>query len=300
MKSSVPRRMFHRWGMTLALALLGLALMAQGALGLSDGVESATSIGTIQAQAELTSLPPDPTIDITWGVWTSNVSDIQAAFNHARFNENLQLGSSLPALVFPSQEAWDALSDEARALWLINHERTDRGLKPLYGLEANVNSVAQAYAQYLLDNNAWAHDADGYTPWQRLENNPAIGACRDFLGVAENLAAFGAPGAPIMAPVERAVYLWLYKDSESDWGHRHTLLWGEYQPNFINGYWDNSGPAGREGFMGIGRASGGPYQGPFSRPMNYAEIIVLNVFDPCSAWDYGEITFLPFAVHGGE
>ncbi len=300
MKSSVLRKMFHRWGRTLTLAWLGLALMAQGALGLSDDVESAVPLEQ-QVQAELTSLPPNPTTDIEWGrVWTSQVSDIQAAFNYARLNENEQLGSILPPLVFPSQSAWDAMSDGARALWLANHERTDRGLKPLYGLEANATSVAQAYAEYLLKNNAWGHYADGYSPWQRLENQPAIGACRDFLGVAENLAVFGAPGAPIMAPVERAIYLWLYKDSESNWGHRHTLLWGEYQPGFINGYWDNSGSVGQEGFLGLGRASGGPYQGPFPRPMNYAEIIVLNVFDPCSVWNYGQITFLPFAVHGGE
>ena len=33
---------------------------------------------------------------------------------------------------------------------------------------------------------------------------------------------------------------------------------------------------------------GGPYQGPFSQPYNFAELIVMNVFDPCSAWDYGD------------
>jgi hypothetical protein len=39
-----------------------------------------------------------------------------------------------------------------------------------------------------------------------------------------------------------------------------------------------------EGFLGIGRASGGPYQGPFSSAWSNAEIIVMNIFDPCSAW----------------
>ncbi|MCG7852354.1 MAG: hypothetical protein MIO92_07515, partial [Methanosarcinaceae archaeon] len=45
-------------------------------------------------------------------------------------------------------------------------------------------------------------------------------------------------------------------------------------------YTDNSGTPGMEGFLGIGRANGGPYQGPFSAPWNYAEIIVMNVFTP--------------------
>jgi hypothetical protein len=60
------------------------------------------------------------------------------------------------------------------------------------------------------------------------------------------------------------------------WGHRHAILWTPYN--------DNSGAVGMEGFLGIGRASGGPYQGPFSSAWSNAEIIVLNVFDPGSAW----------------
>lgn len=284
--------------MALMVALLGVLLGTQGAAGLSGPVEAVDPVDPAWTQADLAILPPDPTTDIQLDKpWTSLVSEIQAAFNYARFTENRQLGSSLPMLIFPSQLAWDAMSDGARALWLINHERADRGLKPLYGIEQNVTSVAQAYAEYLLESDSWGHTADGYTPWQRLENNPAIGACRDFLGVAENLAAFGAPGAPIMAPVERALYIWLYTDSAWGWEHRHTILWGEYQfPDNPNGFLDNSGTLGREGFLGIGRASGGPYQAPFSRPVNYAEVVVLNVFDPCANWDYGWITFLPFAV----
>ncbi len=63
------------------------------------------------------------------------------------------------------------------------------------------------------------------------------------------------------------------------WGHRHAILWYPYN--------NNSGPTGAEGFLGIGRASGGPYQGPFTSEWNFAEIIVMNVFDPCATWDYG-------------
>jgi hypothetical protein len=51
-----------------------------------------------------------------------------------------------------------------------------------------------------------------------------------------------------------------------------------------------------EGFLGIGRANGGPYQGPFSVPWNYAEIIVMNVFDPCSTWDYGAPPETPASI----
>ncbi|MBI4760130.1 MAG: hypothetical protein HY780_02830, partial [Chloroflexi bacterium] len=223
--------------------------------------------------------PPDPSSDIDWTGGTSSVADIQAAFNNARTQENSQLGKSIPMLTLPSQTAWNAMSDGERALWLINRERIDRGVMPLHGLEQNVTSVAQYYADYLLTNNTWGHNADGYSPWERLNNNPAIGACHDFLSVSENLAVFVTSGTSISIPIERSIYMWMYDDGSCcGWGHRHAILWYPYN--------DNSGTVGMEGFLGIGRANGGPYQGPFSQSWPFAEMIVMNVFDPCPTWDY--------------
>lgn len=245
------------------------------------------------ARALPSAYPPDPTADIDWSAGMTGVVDIQAAFNYARAQENAQLGLNLAMLTLPSQTTWDALGDSGKALWLINAERRDRGVQPLHGVESNITSVAQYYANYLLENNDWGHDADGLSPWQRLDANPAIHACHDALNVAENLAVFVTSGTTIPLPVERAVYMWMYEDAGSSWGHRHAILWYPYN--------DNSGPSGQEGFLGIGRASGGPYQGPFSQPWNFAELIVMNVFDPCATWDYDlppmeNWSFLPFVV----
>lgn len=223
--------------------------------------------------------PMDPTTDIGWTGGTSGVAGIQAAFNAARAAENTQLGKTIPALTLPSQSIWNGMSNTERAFWLINRERIDRGVAPMHGPEANVTSVAQTYAQYLLDHNAWGHTADGRDPWQRLADNPAIGACHDFLSVSENIAVLATTGTSISLPVEQSVYMWLYTDTCCGWGHRHAALWYPYN--------DNSGPAGEEGFMGIGLASGGPYQGPFAQPWNYAALIVMDVFDPCASWSYG-------------
>jgi len=216
--------------------------------------------------------PPDPTADIPWTGGMSGVADIQAAFDNARATESTQLGISpaLPSLVMPSQANWDALSDSEKALWLINQERAVRGVEPMEGVEANVTSVAQWYADYLLANNATGHTADGRDPWQRLDDNAAINACSDWLNVAENLAYFWTSGSSIPLPVERAVYNWTYDDASSSWGHRHFNLWYPYTAGSCN--------TGVEGFMGIGRASG-PHQG-----WNFGEIIVMNAFDPCSTW----------------
>jgi len=173
------------------------------------------------------------------------------------------------------------MTDAEKALWLINRERLDRGIDALHGIEGNVSSVAQYYAQYLLDNNAFSHTADGRDPWQRLNSNAAINACHDFLSIAENLAVFWTSGTSIPLPVERSVYMWMYDDGDCcAWGHRHAILWYPYN--------DNSGINGVEGFLGIGRASG-PHMG-----WNFAEIIVMNVFDPCSTWVYDKNVSLPF------
>lgn len=231
-----------------------------------------------EPQIDLLSYPADPTGDIGWSTGMNGVSDIQSAFNHARTVENAQLGKSLPAMVLPNQTTWDGMSDNEKALWLINQERVVRGLLPLDNIEENVMGVAQYYADYLFDHDAWGHYEDGRSPWDRLDNNPAIGGCHDFLSVSENLAVFVTSGSSIPLPIERSIYMWMYDDAGSSWGHRHAILWYPYN--------DNGGETGREGFLGIGRANGGPYRGPFSSSWNFAELIVMNVFDPCASWAY--------------
>jgi hypothetical protein len=211
--------------------------------------------------------PTDPTADIAWSPANYvTVTDIQTAFNNARTTENAQLSKSIPMMSLPSQATWNTMNDGDKAFWLSNRERIDRGVMPMDSTEANVTSIAQYYANYLLTHNVFSHNADGNDPWTRLNTNPAINACHDFLNVSENLAVFVTSGTSIPLPVEQSIYMWMYVDKGSSWGHRHAILWYPYN--------DNSGTIGKEGFMGIGRARGGPYQGPFSQPWNFAEIIV--------------------------
>ena len=232
----------------------------------------------VQSNIDAQSYPLDPASNISWSSGVSGVADIQSAFNNARTQENNQLGTSISGMILPSQAIWDSMSDNEKALWLINQERVARGIMPLDSIEDNIKGVAQYYADYLFSHDAWGHYEDGNSPWDRLDNNPAIGACHDFLPVAENLAVFVTSGNNIALPIERSIYMWLYDDAGSGWGHRHAILWYPYS--------DNGGLAGQEGFLGIGRANGGPYKGPFSSSWNFAELIVMNVFDPCSTWAY--------------
>jgi len=171
--------------------------------------------------------PPDPLSDVDWPYSSENsVAAVQNRFNAARTNENSELGTSIPMMSLPSQSAWDTLSDGEKALWLINRERIDRDLAPFHGIEANVTGVAQAYAQYLMDNDLFSHNADGKTPWQRLMENPVVNDCHDSF-FAENLAGFWGNW---LLPVERAVYLWMYDDSASAGDQRLPRLFFRRKP----------------------------------------------------------------------
>jgi uncharacterized protein YkwD len=233
---------------------------------------SAAAIVSAQAPENAQSWPPDPTSDIAWSGGYATVADIQAAFNNAHTQENYQLNLSLAMFSLPSQSEWNAKSDGEKAIWLINGERQSRNVPLLHGIEANVTSVAQNYANFLMAHNAFSHTADGHDPFWRLNANPTISNCHDFLPVVENLAALMTSGNSISLPIEQSVYMWMYQDRGSAWGHRHAIL---YYP-----YTENGGPSDREGFLGIGRASG-PYMG-----WNFGEVVVMNVFDPCADWGY--------------
>lgn len=230
--------------------------------------------------------PADLISDIPWShpyyypqgtSYATEVEEIQTWFNTARSGENVQLGTSLPMLTMPTQTEWDQKSDNEKALWLINMERVDRGVPPLHSVEPNVTSVAQAYAEYLMGNNLFGHEVDGKDPKERLNENSQINDCQDFLNVSENLSAlFGSWNLPI----ERSIFMWMYDDAGSGWGHRQAILWYPYN--------DNSGTSGMEGFLGIGSSIGSyTYQGS---TYSGSTIIVMNVFDSCPAWDYSGLT----------
>jgi hypothetical protein len=225
--------------------------------------------------SEAQAYPPDPPHDIPWDINANalTVDDVRTVFNRARAAENAALGTFLGEINLPTMAVWRTMDDGARALWLINEERTARNLPRLHGIEQNVTAVAQAFADWLLAHNAWGHDADGRTPKQRLYANPTINACHDELGVAENLSSASTSSADgIALPLERAIFGWLYDDAKHGWLHRHAILWTPYA--------ENSGPADREGFLGIGHAHGSYMGYPQS------DMIVMNVFDPCATWTY--------------
>ena len=47
------------------------------------------------------------------------------------------------------QTKWDAMDEQARALHVLNLERTDRGLDPISAVVGPVKAIAQEYADFL-------------------------------------------------------------------------------------------------------------------------------------------------------
>ncbi len=245
--------------------------------------------------------PPDLTDDIAWSAGTSTVTDITNAFNAGRRGEETQLGLTsnvLGNLVMPSQATWDAMSFNAKGLYLVNAERTARanvnyggtvvkGL-PLEGINDELTTTAQSYADYLITVNQFTHTATpahslGLDPFTRVENTiPAN--CREFIAYSENLAAFWTSGSSNPLPIERAIFGWIYEDKNSSWGHRRLVLIQDFQLGGslgdTSGFDNNYGSSTSEGFLGFAVANDAAYN-PFGfMGMNMGTVIVMLIFDP--------------------
>lgn len=258
--------------------------------------------------------PPNINNDISWGtkagengIGYTGVADIMAAFNYARRQEEVQLGLTVNALgnlVLPSQSVWDGMSDDAKALFLLNAERTARagmmlgviGL-PLAGIENHVDTTAQNYATLLHNSDTTGHyqpsgNSTTDNPTKRID--ATVGAsCKEFTTRSENLAYFaaystvaiGATSVPL--PIERAIYAWIYDDASSSWGHREAVLLQDTplsNPTSTWGFKNNNGAAPHEGFLGFHRIGSTGYT-PFGTPpypYSYGVAVVMNIFDPVS------------------
>ena len=143
--------------------------------------------------------PPNLKSDINWrdsggeydsekGIYNASfggVDDIELAYNRARREEEKQLGlaaGSLGNLDLPPQATWDGMSDDAKALYLVNAERTARaGMKPgviglpLAGIESHIDAISHAYGDRLHDYDLRGHYHDG-TPSFRIERDSVIGS----------------------------------------------------------------------------------------------------------------------------
>ncbi len=211
-----------------------------------------------------------PSSNIEYSAQGETVKDIENAFNKAREQDS----TVSKRLIMPSQDEWDSMSIQRKALFLLNSERYDRGIKPFEGISPDVVGVAQNYAELLYAKGKFGHREDE-TPWDRLDRVEAIKNNKDFLGFAENLYASGASNEYTKNPIAKAIYNWIYSDSGSSWGHRKFCL--------VNKLNDNSGDRGEEGLIGFGVKKGEEYA---LYPNFKSTIVVMNAFDPSTSWNH--------------
>ncbi len=168
----------NRYSPILALAFTGLAisaspLRADSPPNLKTDINWVDSGGEYEAGKKL--------FDANFG----GVGDIELAFNHARREEEKQLqleAGLLGSLDLPDQAIWSSMTDDAKALYLINAERTARhgmlpnviGL-PLAGIESHIDAISHDYGDRLHDNDLTGHNHDG-PPTYRIERAPVIGS----------------------------------------------------------------------------------------------------------------------------
>ncbi len=211
-----------------------------------------------------------PNSNIKWSSSGDSVKDIEDAFNYARAKDS----TINKSLVMPSQSIWDDMDNQEKALYLLNKERYDRGIKPFEGIDQNVIDVAQAYAELLYTKGKFGHNEDG-SPWDRLNRVDVIKNNHDFFKYGENLYTSAGSANYTKNPIAKAIYSWIYDDAGSAWGHRKFAL--------ANGLNDNSGDIGAEGLIGFGIKRGDEY-GYY--PGWKSTIVVMNAFDPSSSWNH--------------
>ncbi len=218
-----------------------------------------------------------PSDNIEYSAQGETVKDIENTFNKAREQDS----TVSKRLIMPLQEKWDSMTIQEKALFLLNAERYDRGIKPFEGVSSEVIEVAQNYANLLYDSGKFGHNEDG-SPWERLDRVDAIKENKDFLGFAENLYVAGASNDYTKNPIAKAIYNWIYSDKGSSWGHRKFCL--------VNKLNDNSGENGQEGLIGFGLKEGDEYT---YYPNFKSTIVVMNAFDPSASWNHSNTIKVP-------
>jgi hypothetical protein len=268
-------------------------------------------ISTLLSATAWADSPPNISTDIKW-TYNGNVdvngtspppatygsvAIIEAAFNNARRQEETQLSlanGTIANLDLPSQTVWDGMSDDQKALYILNVERTSRaGIQPgvlglpFAGVDSEIDAMSDTYTTVLINNDATGHNQPSGLPavdgiFAKIDASAALGNCHSDIARGENIAWFGvSAGNSIPLPIERAIYRWIYDDSSSNWEHREMALLQDQPlvntgvPGFNNDY----GVATHEGYIGFSSKGSSNYD-PFLTPTAFSQAIVMHFFDP--------------------
>lgn len=252
--------------------------------------------------------PPDLGIKLEWSAGYNGMADVEAAFDQARRAEEDRF--DLPSSILGNLSLPDGFASwpaPDKVLYLVNAERTCRGGvdydgsgylppvmgKPLTAIESHLTAIAQGHADWLVANNEFSHaGASGKSSFTRIDEDPVLGSCHEFMSYGENLYIAGNSGPSNPLYVESAVFSWIYRSD----GHRRGCLIQSYNQYGATGYYDDEGGAGEEGFIGV--ATAGANNGEYN-PFNWgsvdrADVVVFMFIDPVDQSGCGyELTYPP-------
>ena len=184
----------------------------------------------------------DAIADISWsgpsvGSPTS-VDSIASAFNVARaadstVNEKLRM---------PIQAVWDSYDTSTKTLYLINSERSARGMRPFPGIAPELVNSAELYSAELSDNGEFSHNYGTYpNPTARLAGWASVVAppqtalptgnenvTYNSYYIEELIAYVETSDSSIYEAEARAIYRFMYQDKSPAYGdayaHRNIIL----------------------------------------------------------------------------
>jgi len=218
--------------------------------------------------------PPNGGKNIPYFTIGTKVSDIEVAFNYARSKDK----TIKKKLVLPSQDIWDSMSKEEQALYILNKERYDRGLKPFEGVitSGGLADTSLKYANLLYTKTSLEHNLDG-TVSQRI-SKVYSGSEIEHIPYNESLYVDGNSFKLDNIPLVKAIYNWIYADaivaSGKAWGHRAMCLMKVSNDDF--------GKKGAEGLISFGLKQGEAYA---MYPNMKSSIVVMNAINPKQSLD---------------
>lgn len=169
---------------------------------------------------------------------STSIDSIAQAFNTARaadstVNEKLRM---------PLQNVWNTYSTSEKTLYLINSERSARGMRPFRGIAPELVNSAELYANELSDNDEFSHTYGTYsTPTERLAGWAGViappqtsspsgdeNATYNTYYLEELIAYRETSGASVNEAEARAIYYFMYQDKSPTFGgayiHRNSIL----------------------------------------------------------------------------
>ncbi len=237
---------------------------------------------------------PDLTSNIPPSHGFATIADIEATFNNARRQEELQLGlpaNTMSDLSLPDESTWDGYTEAQQMLYLLNDERVSRNgieydtgeqrtqiipifLCPFEGMSSTLDGIAQGHADYLRENDMFTHiDENGDDAFERVQNHPDIIGKINLLFFVESIASIAStePTGILVAALE-VIYEFIFQDLVSEFKHRQMFLLGK---QMMPGYFvDDHEDIGKEGYLGIGISTGSYFGLPF------AKVFVIDYIDP--------------------